>query len=144
MQNNSNTQSTISPNSNTPSSSLDTSLTTHESEPMKPRDQMIHDLYYKQNLPQKEIAKRLGISKSTVGRVFKKHGWTGRKGRRYSRRKDCPHPKEEDNIVRTQNKEKSDLLCSDGSVKRSKWNELDFEEVFRLYFDEKLSMQTIA
>ncbi|MFW9888612.1 MAG: hypothetical protein ACFFER_10540, partial [Candidatus Thorarchaeota archaeon] len=110
---------------------------------MNPRDQMIHDFYFKQSLSQKETAKRLGISRSTVGHAFKKNGWTGRTGRRCYRRKDDHPSEEEDNTVRTHNKEESGLL-SDGSVKRSKWNELDFEEIFRLYFDEKQSMKDIA
>jgi transcriptional regulator with XRE-family HTH domain len=53
---------------------------------------MIHDLYFRHNLSQKAIAEHLGIAESTVGRAFKKNGWTARAGWR------TRHPKSVDPI----------------------------------------------
>ena len=52
-----------------------------KTETLSPRDQETFRLYFDEGLSHDEVAKKLGISKSTTNRTFKKHGWKGRVGR---------------------------------------------------------------
>ncbi|MFW9889156.1 MAG: hypothetical protein ACFFER_13305 [Candidatus Thorarchaeota archaeon] len=122
---------------------------------------MIHDLYFNHNLSQKVIAERLGISESTVGRAFKKNGWTARAGWRTRPSKSVDPIKIwqmyfEEGLTQREIVEKLGISRSRiiNVFKTHGWKSrpasprgveiVDPYEVHRLYFEEGLSQRRIA
>ncbi|MDF1537463.1 MAG: hypothetical protein P1Q69_00980 [Candidatus Thorarchaeota archaeon] len=113
----------------------------------------IHRLYFDERLSSYEIAKKLGISRSPINRLFKVNGWQFR-----SDIKDVPL-QDAHRLYYEEGKSMNEIANHFGfkssfsirqAFKNQDWEvrslkqEIDREEVYNLYFDENLSMQKIA
>ena len=120
------------------------------------RSDEIYRLYFNEELTQSDVAERLGISKSTIGRVFRINGWTAR--HKPSRREidGCEAHKLYFDEGLTQKEVAEKLGVSKSTASRAfqfyGWNtriiksrsELDAIKIHQLHFDKNLSQKEIA